>query len=183
MSKANGSNPAYNAATRCLHWLTALVILGLVALGWWMVDLDYYHPWNQRALDLHKGFGVVALLLGAGFVLRAFIAERPSPLSSLRRYEVIASRCVHGILFLMMLAMPLSGYMISTSAGAGIDMFGIFTVPAFIEIPKPARDFAIDVHYWFAYIGLGVIALHAAAALKHHFIDNDRTLLRILKGR
>ena len=87
------------------------------------------------------------------------------------------------MLFILMLLMPVSGYLISTSSGDGIDVFGVFTLPALLQIDKQARDLAIDVHYWLAYIGLGIIAVHGLAAIKHHVVNKDRTLMRMLSGR
>ena len=87
------------------------------------------------------------------------------------------------MLFILMLLMPVSGYLISTSSGDGVDVFGIVTVPALIKTGDQARDLAIDLHYWLAYVGLGIIAVHTLAAIKHHVINKDRTLMRMLSGR
>ncbi len=173
----------YSIVARLLHWATALVILGLTGLGWWMVDLSYYDAWYNRGLDLHKSFGVIALVLGAAFILQKLLGQSPAPLSSLTKLERIGAKSAHGMLFVLMLLMPISGYLISTSSGDGIDVFGVFTLPALLQIDKQTRDLAIDVHYWLAYIGLGIIAVHALAAIKHHIIDKDRTLMRMLSGR
>ncbi len=81
-----------------------------------------------------------------------------------------------------MLVVPVTGYIISTSAGAGVAIFGLFEVPAVLPKSAPLRDAAISVHYYFAYAGVGLIALHVAGALKHHFIDGDDTLRRMFRG-
>lgn len=173
----------YSAVARLLHWATALVIIGLTGLGWWMVDLSYYDAWYNRGLDLHKSFGIIALALAVAFIARKLIGQAPAPAPPLTSFERIGAKAAHGMLFILMLLMPLSGYLISTSSGDGIDVFGIITVPAIIKAGEQARELAIDVHYWLAYIGLGIIAVHGLAAIKHHVINKDRTLMRMLSGR
>ena len=176
-------NNGYSVFVRLVHWLTALIILGLTGLGWWMVGLSYYDSWYNRSLDLHKGFGIVALILGLAFIARKAFGPTPPAEATLTPAERAASKAVHGILFVMMLAMPLSGYVISTSSGDAVSVFGLFSVPAVAKSTADVRDLAVDIHYWLAYCGLAVIVLHAVAALKHHVIDKDRTLMRMLLGR
>jgi len=85
------------------------------------------------------------------------------------------------LLYLLLLAIVLSGYLISTAKGQGISVFGWFELPALItDLPQQA-DIAGKAHYWLAMILLGCIALHALGALKHHFIDRDSTLRRMLR--
>jgi cytochrome b561 len=88
---------------------------------------------------------------------------------------------MHSLLLSMPVALPITGYFISTSAGQPIDIFGWFEIPSIVVINNTARDVAIDLHYYFGY-GTGLLAcLHVAAALKHHFIDRDETLIRMLR--
>ncbi len=173
----------YSVVARLLHWATALVILGLTGLGWWMVDLSYYDAWYNRGLDLHKSFGIIAFVLAVAFIVRKLIGQTPASAPPLTKLERIGAKSAHGMLFILMLLMPVSGYLISTSSGDGIDVFGVVTVPALFKTGEQARDLAIDVHYWLAYIGLGIIAVHGLAAIKHHVINKDRTLMRMLSGR
>jgi cytochrome b561 len=173
----------YSVVARLLHWATALVILGLTGLGWWMVDLSYYDAWYNRGLDLHKSFGIIAYVLAVAFIIRKLIGQAPAPATPLTTFERIGAKAAHGMLFILMLLMPVSGYLISTSSGDGVDVFGIVTVPALIKTGDQARDLAIDLHYWLAYVGLGIIAVHTLAAIKHHVINKDRTLMRMLSGR
>ena len=169
----------YSLPTRVLHWLVALVILGLIGLGWWMVDLTYYDPWYNRSLELHKGIGMIGLPLALAFVLWALVKRGP-PLPEMPRWQRAAAHATHGLLFLLMLALPVTGYLISTSAGDGVGVFGLFEVPALVDGGERLRDLAVDLHYYMAYGALGLVCLHAGAALKHQLLDRDGLLRRML---
>ncbi|MFT5720725.1 MAG: cytochrome b561 [Motiliproteus sp.] len=166
--------------TRLLHWLVALHILGLIALGWYMVDLSYYDPNYHDSLHYHKAFGMLALTLAACKVLWFCFNIQPAPAASIPSWQEGASKAVHLLLLALMLIIPVSGYFISTSAGDGIDMLGLIEIPALIAVSDSWRDFAISTHEFLAYSLLALTGLHAAAALKHQFIDRDGTLKRML---
>ena len=93
-----------------------------------------------------------------------------------------AATAMHGLLGALTVLLPVTGCLISTSEGSGIDMFGLVEVPASVPVSAGMRDIAIDVHFHLAY-GIGLIALHAGAALKHHFPDGGSTLARMLVPR
>ena len=176
---SNDTPLRYNPLTRVLHWLVAIGMLGLVGLGWWMVGLSYYDAWYNRALELHKSIGIVLLALATLFVAWALWRRGP-PLPDMPRWQRIAAHATHGLLFLLMLALPLTGYLISTSAGAPVSVFGWFEVPGLISGGEPLRDFAIELHWYMGYGVLALVALHAGAALKHQLIDRDGLLRRML---
>ena len=178
--KSRSAGSRHDVATRVLHWSVAALILGLVWLGWYMVDLTYYDAWYYGSLAWHKALGMVALALGAlkiGWVLHA----RPPPYAAtLKPWERTAATAVHHLLYAMMLLIPVTGYLISTSEGEGVDLWGLVTVPAVVVAGEEVRDLAIEAHFWCAY-GVVVLArLHAGAALKHQFVDRDDTLRRML---
>jgi cytochrome b561 len=166
--------------TRLLHWLVAAHILGLIALGWYMVDLSYYDPYYHDSLHYHKAFGILALVLGMLKVLWYGANRQPEPTAALPTWQRRAANMVHWWLLLLMVLIPASGYLISTSAGDGIDLFGWFELPALLNISDEQRELAILVHEWLAYGTLGLVGLHMLAALKHQFIDRDGTLKRML---
>jgi cytochrome b561 len=165
-----------------LHWLVAVLIVALIPLGWYMIRLDYYDPWSHDTLEIHKALGMVVLLLAA-IMVSWQIAGRGTRIAPPRkRWEALAAKITHTLLYAVMLVVPATGYIISTSAGAGISIFGLFEIPAVLPKSVPLRDAAISVHYYVAYGGVGLIALHVAGALKHHFIDKDDTLRRMVRG-
>ena len=171
---------SYGLVSITFHWTLALAFVGLFALGVWMVGLSYYDPWYNDSLALHKAIGIVALALAVAKFGWRFADPRPGLAADLKRHERAGATAMHWVLNALILLVPASGYVISTSEGAGIDMFGLFEVPAILATSEGLRDFAIDLHYYLAYGGIALVALHACAALKHHFIDRGSTLRRML---
>lgn len=171
---------SYGAVAIGIHWLMAMVIPGLFALGLWMVDLTYYDAWYKRAPEIHKGIGVLLFLALLFRVLWRTMNPRPHPEPSLSRFERIAASRTHIALYLLLFAVTLSGYLISTADGRPIDVFGLFQVPATLAgIPNQA-DVTGQIHLILAISLVSLAGVHALAALKHHFIDRDRTLARML---
>ena len=170
----------YGVVTRLLHWSVAALILGLVWLGWYMVGLTYYDAWYYDSLAWHKALGMVAFALAALMIGWRLCSRRPAHAATRKRWERLAATAVHGLLYTMMVLIPMTGYLVSTSEGEGVDLWGLFTVPAVITAGEALRDIAIEAHYWCGY-AVGVLALvHAGAALKHQFLDRDGTLRRML---
>lgn len=171
---------AYGAITRLLHWVVALLIIGLIWLGWWMVDLGYYDRWYNRSLELHKSLGMAVLAIAVVKIAWVIYDGKPGFPASIRPLERAAATATHHLFYLLMLLIPATGYVISTSAGDGISVFGLFEIPPVIPVSERLRDAAIELHLWLAY-GTGALAAgHALAALKHQFIDRDGTLRRML---
>ncbi|GGO85869.1 cytochrome b [Marinobacterium nitratireducens] len=163
-----------------LHWLMALAIVGLYLLGLYIVDLTYYDPDYQTMPDLHRSIGIlvlIALVLRLGW--RA-LDRSPAPLPEHGSLVRLATKAGHAALYLLMLLTLVSGYLISTADGRPIEVFDWFQVPASPLQYDGQEDIAGFVHYWSATTLLALAGLHALAALKHHFIDKDATLKRII---
>lgn len=165
------------------HWSIAIVFVGLVGLGAWMVGLTYYDPWYNDSLALHKAIGVVVLALTLAKFGWKLADRKPGFGPEVRAYERAGATATHWILGVLLVVLPVTGYLISTSEGAGIDVFGLFEVPAFFDVTTGTRDLAIDLHYYLAYGGIALVGIHAGAALKHTFIDRGSTLIRMLIPR
>jgi cytochrome b561 len=170
----------YGLVSVLLHWSVAAVAIGLFALGLWMVELTYYDPWYTRAPDIHKGIGVLLFLTLSVRLLWRLANPRPRPLSSHSPLERRAARVAHALLYLLLFAVMASGYLISTADGRPIDVFGLFQVPATLSGLPNQADLAGEVHLVLAVTLMVLAGVHALAALKHHFIDRDRTLVRML---
>lgn len=171
---------SYGLVVIILHWLVALTVIGLAILGLWMTDLSYYSPYYRSAPFWHKSIGITLALVMVLRLLWRWVNPRPAHLANHKRWEVIMAAAVHALLYLLLFVIVISGYLISTAKGQGISVFGWFEVPALIsELPGQA-DRAGFVHYWVAIVVLVLAALHALGALKHHFIDRDDTLRRML---
>jgi len=170
----------YGWLTIILHWLMAIGIFSLFGLGLWMEDLDYTHPWYKVAPHWHKSIGVLLVcLLCFRFVWRV-MNTRPKPLEHHKKWERILASIVHCSFYLLILLMLPSGYLITTAKGQGLDVFNWFTIPSTLRGIDNLEDVAGEIHELFAFIIIGVASIHAAGGLKHHFIDRDLTLKRML---
>ena len=169
----------YGVVAIAAHWLVAVAVIGLFALGWWMVDLTYYDPWYRQAPSIHKAVGILLFLLLVGRLAWRWGNPRPRPLG--RPVERRLAGLVHGLFYLLLFVLMMAGYLISTADGSPIDVFGLFAVPATLSDLPNQEDIAGDIHRWLAWTVIGLTALHTAAALKHHVIDRDRTLRRMLR--
>jgi cytochrome b561 len=154
-------------------------MLGMFALGLWMVELDFYSSWYKDAPHYHKSFG---LMLAAIIGLRIIWKLRQiKPMGMGKPWEQQAARIVHFLLYTGLLSMFLTGYLISTADGRGIDIFNWMTLPSMGEWFDNQEDLAGDIHEWLAYALMALVVIHVLAALKHHFIDKDATLIRMIK--
>ncbi|PVV09842.1 MAG: cytochrome B [gamma proteobacterium symbiont of Ctena orbiculata] len=170
----------YGLIAILLHWLVALAIYGLFGLGLWMRELGYYDAWYQLGPWWHKGIGVMllfVLLLRLGW---RFMTPRPDHLPSHKPYERKAATLVHWLLYLLIISVMISGYLISTADGRGLEVFDWFVIPATLSGLDGQEDVAGKVHLYVAWSIVILSLLHTMAALKHHFIDHDRSLKRML---
>tara|TARA_R110002072_G_scaffold36301_3_gene106988 strand:- start:24115 stop:24660 length:546 start_codon:yes stop_codon:yes gene_type:complete len=170
----------YGWAMVMIHWLVAGTIFSMFAFGIWMVDLDYYHGWYKKGPDLHRSIGVVVLVVMAlRFGFRIF---NPPPaleqnLSSLERFGSIL---VHWLFYVMIVLIATTGYLITTADGRGLLVFDLIEIPAISLDIKNQEDLAGEVHWYLALVMMALASVHVLAAVKHHLIDKDRTLLKML---
>ncbi|MFD2190367.1 cytochrome b [Pistricoccus aurantiacus] len=161
-----------------IHWLSAVAIVGLFVLGWWMTDLTYYDSWYNLAPWWHRSLGM--LLFGLILVRVLWRVPQSTPILSGPRWERVSAHAAHVILYLLMLVVLISGYLIPTAQGQGISVFGWFEIPAIVYGLKNQETLAGLVH-WYSALALMLLAgLHTLAALKHHFVDHNDTLTRML---
>ncbi|MFO8025472.1 cytochrome b [Thiohalophilus sp.] len=169
----------YGPVAIIFHWLTALVIVGLFALGLWMVELTYYDSWYTEAPAIHKSVGLLLFALVLLRLIWRLGNPRPEPLGA--PVEKRLAGGMHLLLYLFMFAVLISGYLISTAKGKPIVVFDWFSVPATVHDLPDQEDIAGLIHFWLAW-GLIILSSgHTLAALKHHYIDRDATLRRMLR--
>ncbi|MGR4067862.1 cytochrome b [Halomonas sp. LR3S48] len=161
-----------------LHWISAAAIVGLFILGWWMTDLGYYDPWYNRAPWWHRSIGM--LLLFATLLRVLWRLFQPTPVSHGSRLERVAAHLGHIALYVLMLTVMISGYLISTARGRGISVFDWFEVPALLSHLPDQASIAGEIHWYSAVALLLLAAGHTLAALKHHFLDRHDTVTRML---
>lgn len=174
------SSTRYGLVSILLHWLVAVAVFGLFGLGYWMVGLDYYSGWYKTAPDIHKSLGILLFLVMLTRMLWRGVSPSPSSLANHGQLTRLGSKFGHAFLYLGLFVLMLSGYLISTAEGRGISVFGLFEVPATLTSIPDQEDVAGLVHEYLAWALVIFAGIHALAALKHHFIDRDRTLRRML---
>lgn len=170
----------YGWVSIVVHWISALVIVGLFALGLWMTSLSYAHPWYNRAPDIHESVGVLLIAVIAFRLLWRWSNPAPAFEPGMAAWEVLAAHGAHWAMYVLMVVVLLSGYLIPTADGSWIDVFGWFSTPPLVLGIERQEDWAGWIHYWGAWGLIGVAAVHTLAALKHHFIERDRTLKKML---
>jgi len=163
-----------------LHWTSALAVVGLFALGLWMRGLTYYDVWYTRGPSLHKSVGIIVFAVITVRLIWRLTNRTPDSLGSHQAWETKVARIAHWILYAGLFVVLISGYLMSTADGRSISVFGLTDVPAmFFGIEKQA-DKAGAVHLWVSTVLMGIVAVHALGALKHHFLNRDATLKRML---
>ncbi len=169
----------YNRLTRVLHWSSAVAILGLFALGLWMVTLDYEHTWYDISFHYHEGIGILTAILIAFRWVWRLITPKPA-FCSMSAFEKRAANIAHISMYALCGVIFVSGYLILTSDGRSIAVFNWFFVPALGSFHHLQADIAGVVHLWSAYMLISLTVLHTFAALKHHFFDKDNTLKKMI---
>jgi cytochrome b561 len=170
----------YGVVAVFLHWLVAIVVVGLFILGAWMTDLTYYDEWYRSAPDIHKSIGILLFITLLIRMSWRIVNVRPDHEPGIGALQRRVAEAVHWLLYLLLFALMISGYLISTADGKPIEVFGVFSVPATISDIPNMEDVAGKVHWYLALVIISLASLHAIAALKHHFFDRDRTLTRML---
>lgn len=174
------SSARYGLVSMVLHWGVAVTVFGLFALGLWMVGLDYYDTWRKAGPDLHKSIGLVLFAAMLVRVVWRLLSPPPPPLASYSKMTRIGAAFGHLFLYVALFAVMVAGYLISTADGVGIPVFGLFEVPALLSGLPDQADTAGTIHFYLAWVIVVFAVLHGFAALKHHFIDRDVTLKRML---
>ncbi|ARU86841.1 cytochrome b [Pseudomonas sp. M30-35] len=170
----------YGVISISMHWLVAVVVFGLFGLGVWMVELDYYSSVYTDAPMIHKGIGILLFIAMLLRVCWRWISPPPGHLQSHGRVTQLATKLGHAFLYIGLFVLMIAGYLISTADGRGISVFGLFEVPATLTGIPDQEDIAGLVHEYLAWTIVIFAGLHGLAALKHHFIDRDSTLKRML---
>ncbi len=172
----------YTPVAKALHWLIALLLFGLLALGFYMQDL----PLSPQKLQLyawHKWAGVTVFLLV--LVRLAWrVTHRPPPLPEhMPRVMQLAAHAGHVLLYALMIAIPLSGWLMSSAKGFQTVWFGVLPIPDLLDKNRELGDLLQTVHLSLNLFFVVVLIGHIGAALKHHFIDRDDVLTRMLPTR
>jgi cytochrome b561 len=169
----------YTPTAMALHWLMALLLTGTFVLGLYMSDLKL-SPAKLQLYSYHKWIGITLLALAVFRVLWR-LTHRP-PEIDLPRWQQRLSSGVHGLLYLLFIAIPLTGWLMSSAKGFQTVLFGVLPLPDLVGKDKALGVLLTSVHESLNYLLLALVLLHVAAALKHQLIDRDGILSRMLPG-
>lgn len=172
----------YGAIAILLHWSTAILVIGLAALGLYMVTLPDV-GFNTRKIELilyHKEIGVAVLVLLAVRLAWRLTQTLPQLVAHLPEWQKVAARFVHLTFYALMFALPVTGCLMSSAAGIPVSFFGLFVLPDFIARDDYLFQRFIVIHKWLGYVLIFFIFIHVGAALRHHFIFKDDTLRKML---
>jgi len=171
----------YGVVSIVLHWTMACLIIGLFVLGQYMVTLDYYDSWYHSAPWWHKSFALIVFILLLIRLLWRWFNRLPEPLSGYKRWEIIVGKIVHSAFYIVIFITCISGYFVSTATGASIDFFSWVDVSAIMTLSETQAEFAAKSHELMNELLAVLFSVHVIAAVKHHLINNDITLIRMLK--
>lgn len=185
MTASNATVPVlrHGRVAMALHWVLALMITTSFSVGLYMTDLPF-SMMRLRLYNWHKWAGVTILLLSA---LRLFwrLAHRPPPLgarieAAMPRWQRVAHRVTLGAMYLLFIAVPLMGWAATSARGFPIVWFGVWPLPDFVPVDRGLAEHVFEpLHRAGAFLLAGLVLLHLAAVLKHHFIDHDGLLARM----
>ena len=163
----------YSAFHRLLHWLMALIIVGMIVIGWYMSELPREDPLRGQLYGLHFSFGVTLFALAVLRLLTRAVGHVPPPLPALAGWEVTVSRVNYFLMYLLMLAVPVLGYLtVSTVPDSqGVSVFGLFSLPPLTGPDKELHETFETLHGYGAWTLATLIALHVLGALKHRYLD------------
>lgn len=164
-----------------LHWLLAVLIIGMLVLGYSLEEIPRNTPARGFYVNLHKSFGVLILALVLVRLVWRF-THRPPPLEAgMPRWQAVAAAWSHRLLYLCILLQPLSGYLASSFGKYGVKFFGV-ELPNWGWDDKALRGFFGEVHGVVGFTLAVLIAIHVLAALKHLLIDRDQVFQRMMPG-
>jgi len=169
----------YNNTAIAFHWLIALMIIGSFTIGLVMTEMSL-SPTRLQYYSWHKWAGVTILGLATMRLLWRLTHAAPAYPQTMPGWQKTAANALHGLLYVLMFAVPVSGYFYTLAAGYPVVYFGLFELPVLIAKNDELKPVLKEVHFWLN-MGLAAsVGVHLAAALKHQFIDRDGILKRMM---
>lgn len=173
------TSPRYHGLSIALHWLMALLILAAIGVGLSMGEMSL-SPLKIKLINWHKWVGITVLGLATVRLLWRMYARPPALPATLPAWQTGAAHAMHLLLYVLMFAIPLSGWAMSAAKGFPVVYLGLFPLPDLVAPDEALGDTLADVHSALSYGLIALLVAHVAAALKHHLIDRDDILSRML---
>lgn len=172
----------YTRTAMSLHWLIALMLFGMFGFGLYMVELPL-SPQKLKFYSYHKWAGVTVFLLVLARLAWRITHRPPALPADMPAWQVRAAKAGHHLLYLLMVIVPLSGWLMSSAKGFQTVWFGVLPLPDLLDKDEALGEALLLTHRLLNWFFMLVVAGHVVAALKHHFIDHDGLLSRMLPGR
>lgn len=173
----------YGGIAQLFHWLTALLIVVMYALGWYMADLEFTDPSKFALYQIHKSIGITIFSLAVFRLVWRLTHTAPGLPETMTRWERLAASGAHWALYGLILIQPLVGVLQSNAANFPIVFWGGIELPALIGPSKTLDEILVDAHHLLGNMLAGLVILHAAAALRHHIMLKDDILRRMLPDK
>ena len=180
--KEPNSDSSWGAPAKFLHWLVAILIFTQFALGWLAVGWRL-SPTKLNLFVWHKSTGILILLLVLVRLLWRLVNLTPAIPLDTPAWERCAARVSHGLLYVLMLAMPLAGWIVQSSSGVPFRIFWRIPLPAIVSTDRDMAELAALVHFSLGIVFAALLVLHVGAALRHHFVKRNAILTRMLPAR
>lgn len=173
------NNHRYTITAISLHWLMAILLIGLFAVGIYMHELPL-SPWKLQIYSWHKWAGITAFILVLIRLLWRFTHRPPTLPITMPASAKLAAHTGHALLYLLIIAIPVTGWLMSSAKGVQTVYFGMIPIPDLLAKNKELGKLLQAVHAWLNYMLAAIVVIHVGAALKHHWIDKDNVLTRML---
>lgn len=178
-------DPVYSGTARFFHWLTVVLVLGLIGAGLLMTyrgkTLNIWDTTTNALYSGHKFIGVVVLVVVVVRLVYRLVKGAPPDEVTLEPWQRWLSHLVHWMLYGLLIVLPILGW-IGVSMFPALDVFGLFQLPALTAPDKAGAAVVLEWHSLAAYALIGLVAVHGGAALYHHLIRKDGVLRRMLPG-
>jgi cytochrome b561 len=182
MTPIENTEERYGVIAILFHWSMAFLVIGLAALGLYMVTLPDvgFDPKKVTLVLYHKEFGVLAFVLLSMRLVWRVAQALPRLAAELPDWQKIAARFVHLCFYALIFALPATGWLMSSADGIPVSFFGVFMLPDLVHRDADLFQRYSAIHKWLGYTLILFIFAHAGAALRHHFISKDDTLRKML---
>ena len=172
----------WGTVSKVLHWLVVLLILLMAWIGLRMGDMPN-GPDKIASYALHKSVGITILMLVIARIGWRFYAGAPDGVPGTPRWQERIASLTHLALYALLLAMPLSGWILNSASGFPLQWFGLVNLPAIADKDHDLHELAEGIHEWLFWAMVTLVVMHAAAAFYHHLVQRDATLTRMLPAR
>lgn len=170
----------YTAVAQALHWLTAILIFAILPIAWHMTMLPREAPTRETWFTIHKSIGLTVLALSViRIIWRGLYPPPPLP-STMGRLEAGAAVLSHWLLYVILFAMPISGYLLSAAGGHPVSYFGLFEIPNIVPESKDVSHIAATIHIVGQWAVYALVVIHVAATAWHLIVPRDAVLERML---